>query len=399
MTALINWLSQVLTVTRFSLLSVPERKGAAITTILGIAGVVGVLVGVLSIAEGFRQALTSTGSPDRAIILRAGSDTEMTSGINKEATRLVGDAPGVDRDADVPLSSAELYVIINLPKRSTGTPANVPLRGVEQAAYKVRKEVHIVQGRPFEPGRNEVIIGRNAALEFKDLELGGQIPVAGGMWTVVGVFSADGGLSESEIWSDASLLQSAYRRGSTYSSMYVKLKSADAFQEFKDEITSNPQLNLKVVREDEFYSEQSRMLVQIITGLGTLIAGLMGVGAVFGALNTMYSAVSARTREIATLRALGFGGAPVVISVLLESLALAIIGGVLGGATAYFLFNDYHAATMNWASFSQVSFAFAVTPSLLIQGAIYAAVIGFFGGLFPAIRAARLPIAAGLREM
>ena len=397
--AVLNWLSQIFAVTRFSLLSVPERKGAAIATIFGIAGVVGVLVGVLSIAEGFKRALTSSGSPDRAIILRAGSDTEMTSGLTKDDARLVGDAPGVERNAEGPAASAELYVIINLPKRLTGTDANVPLRGVEQAAYKVRKEVQLVQGRRFEPGRNEVIVGCNAALEFKGLELGGQIPVAGGQWTVVGIFSCNGGVAESEIWTDANLLQSAYRRGDGYSSMYVKLNSDTAFKKFKDEITSNPRLNLKVVREDEFYAEQSQLLVRIITGLGTLIAGLMGVGAVFGALNTMYSAVSARTREIATLRALGFGGGPVVISVLLESLALALAGGILGGGLAYLMFNDYHAATMNWSSFSQVAFAFAVTPNLLIQGAIYAAVIGFFGGLFPALRAARMPIAVGLREL
>ena len=248
-------------------------------------------------------------------------------------------------------------------------------------------------------GAAEIIVGSGAVGEFKGLELGSKIPVGGEQWTIVGIFSAGGGVAESEIWSDANVLQAAYRRESTFQSVYTRLNSPEAFQAFKDALTSDPRLKVDVTREVDFYAKQSELLVRIITGLGSLVAGLMGIGAVFGALNTMYSAVASRTREIATLRALGFGSGPVVISILLESLALALVGGLIGGGAAYLAFNDYRAATLNWQSFSQVAFAFAVTPALLLQGALYAAGIGFFGGLFPAIRAARLPIAAGLREL
>ena len=400
MTPIFNWLSQVIAVTRFSLLSVPERKGAALTTIFGIAGVVGVLVGVMSIAEGFKHAVTASGSPDRAVILRAGSDTEMTSGITKDDSRIVSDLPGVARNAEGPIVSTELYVLINLPKRTTDTDANVPLRGVEQPAYQVRENVQILEGgRRFEPGHSEVIVGQSAAREFKGLEIGSKIPVGGGEWTVVGIFSAGGGIAESELWCDANLLQTTYRRGNTYSGMYVKLTSEEAFQSLTNAIAAEPRLNVTAFRETDYYAEQSQLIVKIVTVLGTLIAGLMAVGAIFGALNTMYSAVSARTREIATLRALGFGSGPVVISVLLESLVLAMTGGILGGGASYLMFNDFHAATMNWSSFSQVAFAFAVTPRLLLEGALCAGAIGFIGGLFPAIRAVRIPIATGLREL
>jgi putative ABC transport system permease protein len=399
MTHFLNWLSQIVVITKFSLQSLPERKGASAAAVFGIAGVVAVLVGVLSIAQGFRRAMTVCGSPDTAIVLRGGADAEMSSFMSKETTRVIADSPGILRSADGPEASAELFVIIDLPKRSTGTDANVPLRGVESAAYKVRGELQIRAGRRFEPGRNEVIVGVGALNEFAGLDLGSKIKVGGDQWTIVGIFSANGGLSESEIWADASVLQASYKRGSSFQSVFVKLTSAEGFQAFKETLTDDPRLNVKVIRETDYYVEQSRMVFNLITGLGTLVAGLMGIGAVFGALNTMYSAVAARTREIATLRALGFGSGPVVISVLLESLALALLGGLLGGGLAYFLFDGYRAATMNWQSFSQVAFSFAVTPSLLVQGAIYATIIGFFGGLFPAIRASRLQIATALREL
>lgn len=394
-----NWLSQVFVVTRFSLQSVPERKGSAAATTFGIAGVVAVLVGVLSIAYGFRQAMTVAGQPDCALVMRTGSDNEMTSNLTMEEGRVVEDSPHLARNENGPLASSELYVIINLPKRSTGTDANIPLRGVHQQAYFVRKNMKIVAGRKFEPGRNEIIVGRAAANEFAGLDLGGKIPVAGQQWTVVGIFTSEGGIAESEIWADAPLIQQTYHRGSTFQTVYCKLKSPGEYQAFSDELTSDPRIKVSVKRESEYYADQSRVMFSIITGLGTVIAVLMAIGAVFGALNTMYSAVAARTREIATLRALGFGTAPVIISVLIESLVLALVGGVIGGAVAYAMFDGYQAATMNFQSFSQVAFAFAVTPELLIQGAIFAAVIGFFGGLFPAIRAARMQIAPALREL
>ena len=399
MALLLNWFSQVASITKFGLMTIPQRRGAVTATIFGIAGVVAVLVGVLSIAAGFKRVMASSGAADAAIVLRSGADSEMVSGFGREETRLIADAPGVARNTRGPLASAELFVIINLPKRSTGTDANVPLRGVEGAAVEVREQLKIVSGRMFELGKNEVIVGYGAAREFAGLEVGATIKVGRETWPVVGIFSAGGGLSESEIWTDAKVLQAAYQRGDSFQSVYARLNSPGAFTEFKDALTSNPRLNVKVQRQSEYYADQSTMLTTLITTLGVLIAGLMAVGAVFGALNTMYSAVAARTREIATLRALGFGSGAVVIALMIESLVLALAGGTVGAALAYLAFNNFRAATMNWQSFSQVTFAFAVTPQLLVQGIVWATLIGLIGGLFPAIRAARLPIASALREL
>lgn len=393
-----NWLAQTGALTAFNLRTLPSRKGSALAAVFGIAGVVAVFVGVLSIAKGFERAMVGTGSPDNAIVLRAGADTEMTSVISREDAQIISMAPAVARHEGQPLVSPELFVIVNLPKRSTGTDANVPMRGVEPPAFAIRDQVKIVDGRMFEWGRNEVIVGRAAQSEFAGLDPGQQLQFGESVSTLVGVFEADGGLPESEIWADAAVLAPAYRRGSTYQSALVRLSSSGSFQQFKDAITTDPRLNLKVVRERDFYEEQSRMLVLLITGLGTLIATLMAIGAIFGALNTMYTAVNARSREIATLEALGFGGSPVIVSVLLESLVLAAIGGAIGAVGAWLAFDGYRAATLNWQSFSQVAFAFRVTPALLMQGILYAVMIGLIGGLFPAIRAARLPVATALRE-
>jgi putative ABC transport system permease protein len=394
-----NWLSQVISVTHVNLRSIPERKGAVIAATVGIAGVVAVLVGVLSIAEGFRAAMKVTGSQDLAIVLRKSAETEMTSGLTRDETRVVADAPGLARNADGALASPELFVIINLPKRSTGTDANVPFRGVGQQALAVRDDIKIVEGRKWESGRNEVIVGAGAARAFAGLEVGKKIRIGQNDWEVVGVFTGGGGAAESELWTDAAVLQPAYHRGDSYQSVYAKLTSPAAFQQFKDALTTNPQLQVRVVRQTEFLADQSAMLTRFIQTIGFFIAAMMALGAIFGALNTMYSAVSARTREIATLRALGFGSGPVVLSIMLESLALALVGGAIGAGAAYLAFNDFKTSTINWQTFSQIAFAFKVTPQLLVNGVIWAAFIGLIGGLFPAIRAARLPIAAGLREL
>lgn len=396
---MLNWLSQIVSITKFGLMSIPQRRGAVAATIIGIAGVVAVFVGVLSIAAGFQHVMTASGAPDTAMVLRSGADSEMVSGLSREETRIIADAPGVARTERGALVSAELFVIINLPKRSTGTDANVPLRGVEGAATAVRDNVKLVEGRMFEGGRNEVAVGVGAAREFAGLEVGSQIKVGRELWSVVGVFSANGGVAESEIWTDATVLQGAYQRGDSFQSASVRLVSAGAFDRFKDALTTNPQLNVKVLRPAEYYAEKSELLTKLITTLGFLIAALMAVGAVFGALNTMYSAVAARTRELATLRALGFGSGTVVCALMIEALLLALIGGAIGAGVSYLAFNNFQAATMNWQSFSQVTFAFAVTPQLLVEGIIWATVIGFIGGLLPAIRAARLPVAAALREL
>jgi putative ABC transport system permease protein len=396
---MLNWLIQVVAVTRFSLQSIPQRLGTALSSVFGIAGVVAVLVGVLSIAQGIRLMVQSSADADNAIVLRGGSDAEMTSGLAGTQTEVITDAPGIARNPELgALASPELFVIINLPKRSTGTDANVPLRGVSRPAFATRSNLRIVEGRPFEWGLSEVVVGVGAAREFSGLDLGASLEVGGDLWPIVGLFEAGGGIAEGEIWADAAVVQGAYRRGNSYQSVYTRLASPGAFTEFKDALTTDPRLNVKVERAADFYAEQSTTIRSIVVGLGSLIAALMGLGAMFGALNTMYTAVSARTREIATLRALGFKAGPVILSVLFESLLLAAIGGVIGGGLAYLAFDGFRAATINFQSFSQIAFAFDVNASLLRNGILYALLIGLVGGLFPAVRAARLPVATALRE-
>ncbi|WP_367875003.1 ABC transporter permease [Luteolibacter sp. Populi] len=389
---------QIIAVALFNLRSIPERLGSALTAAIGIAGVVGVLVGVLAIAEGFRASLVNSASPEVAIVLREGAENEMASGLARDVTRMIADAPGIARNASGALASAELFVIINLPKRSTNTDANVPLRGIQQTAYDVRGNIKIEQGRPFEPGKNEVIVGAGAVRSFAGLDLGSEVKMGQVTWKVVGVFSAAGGVAESEIWADADVLAPAYNRSDGFQSVAVRLESKDKFQEFEDALTADPRLTVKTQLQADFYAEQSKMMTTFITTIGFFIASLMAVGALFGALNTMYSAVAGRTREISTLRALGFGRGPVVVSILVESVVLSLAGGAIGALAAYLLFDGYRASTMNFSSFSQVTFAFSVTPMLLLMAIMFATLIGLVGGILPAIRAARLPIASGLRE-
>lgn len=394
-----NWLSQIFTVSVFNLSNLKERVGSSLSTVVGVAGVVLVFVAVLSIATGFTRTLTSTGDPESVIVMRSGATDEMSSGLSGDHTKIIGDAPGVLRNENGPVSSAELYVIVDVPKIGTGTPANVPLRGVSQQALAVRRDIEITDGRMFEAGRNEVIVGSGASTQFEGLTVGEENRWGENTWKVVGIFSTGGTVEDSEVWADAKVLQPAYRRGNSYQSVHLRLESAAAYESFKDALTTDPRLNVKVDKKTDYHAANSVAVGGMIRVLGMVIGILMGFGAVFGALNTMYTAVSARTREIATLRALGFGAGPVVISVLVESLLLAIVGGVIGAALAYVLFNGFQAATMNWQTFSQIAFAFAVTPPLLVGGLIYAVVMGLVGGLFPAIRAARLPVATALREL
>lgn len=394
-----NFFAQLAALTAFNLRTLPRRTGSALAALVGIAGVVAVLVGVLSIREGFRGAMTAAGDDDRALVMRSGADSEMMSILFRNDLNAVASAPGVARKGNAPLVSPELFVIVNLPLRSTGSDANVPMRGVEPIAMDVRPEVKIVEGRMFGWGKNEVIVGRGALHEFSGIDLGSTIKLGSVRWDVVGVFEAKGGLPESEIWTDVAVLAPAYQRGNTFQSLLVRLSSPGSFQELKDALTSDPRLNVRVVREQEFYAEQSRVIQLLITGLGTVISLMMGFGAVFGALNTMYTAVASRTREIGTLKALGFGSAAVILSILIESLLLAVAGGSIGAAIAYLAFDGFRAATLNWQSFSQVAFAFDVNGPLLIRGILYAAVIGLIGGLFPAIRAARMPVANALRAV
>jgi len=401
----VNWLAQVFAVTLTAIRTIPQRRGASLATVAGIAGVVAVLVAVLSIGEGFRHALRAAGSPDNALVLRSGSDSEMMSVLLGDAVEIIAQAPGIARgpvasgEAPVPLSSAELFVVVDVPKKSTGTPANVPLRGVQPAAFSTRPELKITSGRVFEWGKNEVLVGEGALRQFRGLDVGSKLKWGQNEWTVVGTFSANGALWESELWTDARVLQPSYRRGNSFQTVSVRLESIDAFDKFKDALTKDPRLDVTVQRESEFFGNQGRSLQMIIRQLGVLLAVLMGIGAVFGALNTMYSAVAARTREIATLRAIGFGPGAVVVSVMAESMFLALVGGVVGALGAWVFFDGYRTSTLNWDTFSQVTFAFDVTPTLLVAGTLFAAILGLVGGLFPAIRAARLPVTAALREL
>lgn len=393
-----RWLRQVLAVTAVNLKSIPRRIASSMVAVVGFAGVVMVFVAVFSIASGFAQVMERGGSPDTAIVLRGGSDTEMTSGLGLEQTKVIEQAPGIARGDAGALASAELFVVVDLLKRSSGTPANVPLRGVGPAAFEVRPEVEIVEGRRFEPGRHEVIAGAAAAGQFEGLVVGNRMRWGDATWEVVGLFTADGGIPESEIWTDARVLQPAYDRGNRFQSVIARLASPDDFTRFKDALTSDPRLEVDVHRQDEYLAEQSTLLRTLVGVLGAVIAVAMAFGATFGALNTMYNAVASRSREIATLRALGFQGGPVVLSVLAESLLLALAGGLIGGGLAYLVVHGYQTATINWQSFSQVAFSLAVTPGLLTAGLVYALVMGFFGGVFPAVRAARLPVAVAIRQ-
>jgi putative ABC transport system permease protein len=394
-----SWLRQIVAVSLLSIRTIPQRLGSSAVAIVGIAGVVIVFVSVLSMAEGFFAALRSAGSPNRALVMRSGTDSEMTSILSGAEVEIIKQAPGILRDNQRALASGELLVLIDLPKLSTGSEANVPLRGIEPETLKVRDEAKLVEGRMFRFGTNEVIAGRSASRHFAGLSLGSEVKTGQVGWTVVGFFETGGSVSETELWCDARVLQGVYRRGNSFQSVLARLTSPESFNTFKDWLTSNPQVNISVNPEIEYYTEQSTTITTLIRTIGFGIAALMGIGAIFGAVLTMYTAVATRTREIATLRALGFNTFSVLLSVLAESLGLAAVGGVLGGLLAYFAFNGFQASTMNWRTFSQVAFAFAVTPSLLVQGVAYALIMGLIGGLLPAVKAARLPISSALREL
>jgi putative ABC transport system permease protein len=394
-----NSLAQIGAITSMNLRNMSQRVASSVVALIGIAGVVTVLIGVLSIAEGFRAVLEISGSDQVAIVLRSGATDEMGSGLSQEQTRLIADSKQALRDEQGPVVSPELYVVVNLPLLSSGTAANVPLRGVGQQATKLRGNFKIVEGRNFTPGTFEVVVGKGASMQFAGLKVGNQFHAGTTTWTVTGIFEDRGSVAESEVWTDATVLQGAYNRGTSYQSMRVKLTSPSAMQAFKDEMSTNPRLNVRVFSEKQYYEEQSRILVTLVSTIGTAIAVLMGLGAIFAALNTMYSAVSSRMREIATLRALGFGAAPVITSVLAEALLIGLVGGVLGMLVSYFAFNGLRASTLNFATFSQLTFAFTVTPQLLVQGLVWGLVLGFIGGLLPSLRAAKLPITTGLREL
>lgn len=394
-----NGIAQIILITLMNLRNIPQRLGTSAVAVFGVACVVGVFIGVLSMASGFQRTMVSAGAEDVLMLLRAGATTEMNSGLGYEETQLIANLPGIAKQDGKPIASPELFVIVDVPMRNKEANANAPLRGVEPAAFMVRDTFKIIEGRNFEPGKNELIVGRGAQSQLAGMDVGSVVKFGQTDWTVVGVFEAGRGLAESEIWCDAKILQNAYRRGNSYQVVRVKLEDKNGFDALKAAVAGDPKLNLDIERETDYLAAQSEPLSKFIKMIGYPLAMLMALGAIFGAVNTMYTSVANRTREIATLRALGFGSAPVAISTLVESLVLAIIGGIIGSVIVYLIFNGYTVSTLNFSSFSQVVFDFAVTPDLLLQGIIFATVIGFIGGFFPAIRAARLPVATALREV
>jgi putative ABC transport system permease protein len=393
------WVSQLRAVTAMNLRNLPARLGTSLVAVIGIGGVVAVLVSLLSMGEGFKAALDLSGRDDVALILRGGSSDELSSALGRDQVNVIAAAPGIARDARGAVVSPEFYTIVDLPMRSTGTEANVPFRGVTARAPELREDFRLVAGRMFEPGKDEVIVGRGAFAQFGNVDLGREVVWGSQTWKVVGVFEAGGSVSESEVWTDLTVLQGVYRRGNSVQIVRARLESPASLGVLERWLDADPRIDATVRTERDFYADQSRILIAMIRYVGTTIALLMGIGAVFAALNTMYSAVSTRTREIATLRALGFGAAPVVVSVLLEAMVLGLLGGVAGGALVYAALNGYQASTLNFASFSQVTFAFTVTPGLLVTGLGYSLILGLVGGLLPALRAARLPVTEGLREL
>jgi putative ABC transport system permease protein len=379
--------------------SVKARWASAIVAVLGIAGTVGVFVAMLSLARGFKATLVSSGSADNAMVMRAGATSEMTGGVGIDAVKILQDAPGIARGPDGPLVTPEVVLIAPIPLISKGTDANVQIRGVSKNVLQIRNKVKIIEGRMFQPGLDEVIVGKNANKSYSGLTLGNTISLGNVRWAVVGIFDAGGTAFDSEVWTDAHLLGPAYNRPDTFfQSVTVHLTSPDSLQQFKDAVTSDPRLNVDVTREIDYYSKQSTRLTTLITVLGGLIAAIMAIGAVFGALNTMYSAVAERGREIATMRALGFGGPSVVFSFVIEALLIAFVGGLIGCLVVLPL-NGLTTGAMNLQTFSHLAFAFKITPELLIKGIIFALVMGFVGGLLPAVRAATRPVAQALREL
>jgi putative ABC transport system permease protein len=389
-------LKQIIEVVALNIRSIPDRLGLSLVIVIGIAGVVGVFTALFAMSKGIEASFTDAGDPANAIVMRGGSQAELNSTLNLETMQLVERTAGVRKDADgKPLASGELIVIAELPRKGGTLGANVTLRGVTPAGLKLRPKLEIVEGKAFTPGLQELIVGRGAAGQFEGLEVGRNVRLRGADWKVVGIFET-GDTFDSEIWTDTATAQTAWGRPNTFSTVLVALEDPAQLEAFGDTLKVDPRLNVEVKRQVDYYNEQTRDSTQGIKFLGVVVSVIMGLGAVFAALNTMYAAVSARSREIATLRALGFRGFPVVLSVLIEAMLLALAGGLLGAALAYVLFNGMTVSTLG-GGFTQLVFNFKVTPGLVVAGAIIAILIGLVGGLFPAVRAARLPVTTALR--
>ncbi|MDZ4739602.1 MAG: ABC transporter permease [Alphaproteobacteria bacterium] len=391
-------LNQIAAVTMMNLRSIPGRLWISLSTVVAVALVTSVLLAFLAMANGFQSTVQGTGAADVAVMLRKGSGSELNSTISREQALLLEDAPGIARGADgKALVSPELYVVVDGIKKSSRTKANLPLRGLSARADQVRRGVKVSAGRMFRSGTNELVVGRAVSRQFEGFELGRTIKLASQKWTVVGEFEAGGSVFESEIWADVALLQGLYQRGSTVQTVRARLRDPTSLAELKKFSESDPRLKLDVQAENAYYAEQGKGMSDIILYLGWPLAIAMSLGALAGALNTMYASVDARMREIATLRAIGFGGAPAFVGTMAESLLLSVIGGVVGAIATFLLFDGISAATLG-SNFTQVVFSLKLTPALVLQGVILSLVIGFAGGVFPAWRAARAPLLAAFKE-
>ncbi|MFG6461819.1 ABC transporter permease [Roseateles sp. DXS20W] len=392
--------AQARSVASVGLSTLTQRLGSSAVIVVGIAGVVGVLVSLLAMAEGYARTQRNSGSLDTAIVMRGASANEVSSSLSREDIVQIEQAPGVARNAKgEPILSAETVVAANLPVRGskTGDTGSAQVRGISEAAFAVRPQVKIVQGRSFQAGLRELIVGKGAVRQFDGLTVGATLKLGNQPWTVVGVF-ASGDAMESELWADANVVNDAYKRGGGRNSATVKLENPAAIKAFSEALEGNPQLKVKATTTLAFFSKQAERMTQILRIIGITVGAIMAVGAVFGALNTMFAAVASRAREIATLRAIGFRGLPVVVAVMLETTLLALLGGAIGGFVAWLLFNGFEASTMSAGAVGKLSFNLAVSPQLLWEGIKWALAIGFVGGLFPAVRAASLPVTTALRE-
>ncbi len=392
--------AQARSVTSVGISTLTQRLGSSAVIVVGIAGVVGVLVALLAMAEGYAQTLRNSGRDDTAIVMRGASANEVSSSLTREDIVQIEQAPGVARNAKgEPIISAETVAAANLPVKGseTGDTGSAQVRGVSEAAFSVRPNFKLIEGKTFQPGLRELIVGKGAVRQFDGLKVGATLKLGNQPWTIVGIFST-GDSMESELWADANVVNDTYKRGASRNSATVKLENPAAIKAFSAALEGNPQLKVKAMTTLEFFSKQGEQMTKVLRIIGITVGAIMAVGAVFGALNTMFAAVATRAREIATLRAIGFRGLPVVVAVMLETTLLALIGGLIGGAVAWLLFNGFEASTMSAGSVGKLSFNLAVSPQLLWEGIKWALAIGFIGGLFPAVRAASLPVTTALRE-
>lgn len=388
--------SQILAITGVNLKSIPERWGPSLVIVIGLAGVVAVFTALLAMSEGFSSTLAATGSRDIALMMRGGSEVELNSGLGRDEVDLIKLGPGIRKGSDgKPLASGEVLVIGELTKKGDPTnSANITVRGVEPAGLVLRPRLKVVEGRMFKPGLRELIVGRGVASQYDNAGVGRTIRMRGSEWTVVGVFES-GDAHESELWTDTGVAQTSFGRNG-YSSVLAALESEKSIKTLEAALKADPRLNVDVVTQQTYFSAQTKQFRQTIGTLAVFVTAIMALGAIFAALNTMYAAVATRAKEIATLRALGFGGLPVLVSVMLEAVVLSLVGGLIGAIIAYVLFNNMSVSTLG-ANFTQVVFAFKVTPALVGMGLVIAVSVGFIGGLLPSIRAARMPVTTALR--